>query len=255
MLKSYAILSFFISFSVLQIFPQFATARSEQNNVRYVSDLLVINIKNRLEKPYEVVATVQSDDPVQVIEESGNYLKIETAEGKQGWIGKHYLKSDAPKTLLIKQLKQEISDLKSQVISKSIAPSDTAIVDTISNVPPCQDFQLKLSDAEKLISRLQEELKAQQQQHQLPEPSPRTSELVVDAHPVSTDQLEQTPENYVLLISEYDKRGRMISELQRTLSKKEDQTRFLWFAAGAAVFIIGMLAGRTSTRKKTKLMY
>jgi len=251
--KTHATLSFCILFSVLQMFPQFAAARSEQNNVRYVSDLLVINIKDRLEKPYAVVATVQSDDPVQVIEESGNFLKIETAEGKQGWIGKHYLKSEAPKTLLINQLKKEISDLKAQLTSPPATTADTANGDKLSISPPCQEIQLKLSDAEKFIARLQEDLKAQQRQP--PEPSSKPSDLMIDANPVSTDQLEQTPENYVLLISEYDKRGNQISELQKTISKKEDQTRFLWFAAGAAVFLFGMLAGRTSTRKKTKFMY
>ena len=253
MFNTNAILSFCILFSVLQMFPQYAASRSEQNNVRYISDLLVINIKDRLEKPYEVVATVQSDDPVQVIEEIGNFLKIVTAEGKQGWIGKHYLKSEAPKTLLINQLKQEVSDLKAQLASPPATPPDTAHVDRLSIGPPCQEIQLKLSDAEKFIVRLQEELKAQQ--HQPPEPSSKPSDLLVDGNPIATDQLEQTPENYALLISEYDKRGNQIAELQKTLSQKEDHTRFLWFAAGAAVFIFGLLAGRTGTRKKTKFMY
>ncbi len=235
------------------MFPEFAASRSEQNNVRYISDLLVINIKDRLEKPYEVVATVQSDDPVQIIEESGNFLKIVTAEGKQGWIGKHYLKSEAPKALLINQLKQEVSDLKAQLTSPPATPPDTANGDKLSIGPHCQEIQLKLSDAEKFIARLQEELKVQQ--HQAPELSSKLSDLMVDANPVSTDQLEQTPENYALLISEYDKRGKQISELQKTISRKEDQTRFLWFATGAAVFLFGMLAGRINTRKKTKFMY
>jgi hypothetical protein len=67
--------------------------------------------------------------------------------------------------------------------------------------------------------------------------------------------LEQTPENYALLVSEYEKRGKKIDELQQIVGKKEDQTRFLWFGAGAIVFLIGLLAGKTGNRKKNKLMY
>ncbi len=253
MFKTHSISLFCILFSVLQMFPQFAASRSDQNNVRYISDLLVINIKDRLEKPYEVVATVQSDDPVQIVEESGNFLKIVTAEGKQGWIGKHYLKNEIPKTLIINQLKEEVSDLKAQLTLPAATTPDTAKGDKLSSGLSCQEIQLKLSDAEKIIARLQEELKAQQ--HQPSEPSSKTSESLVDENPVSTDQLEQTPENFALLISEYDKRGKQISELQKTISQKEDQTRFLWFAAGAAVFLFGMLAGRTSHRKRPKFMY
>ncbi|NTU73996.1 SH3 domain-containing protein [Candidatus Roizmanbacteria bacterium] len=244
---------FCVSFIVLQIFPGFAASRSERDNVRYVSDVLVINIKNRLEKPYEVVATVQSDDPVQIIEESGNYLKIETADGKQGWIAKHYLKSEMPKALLIKQLKQEVTDLKDQLSSKHIATSETVGGEKSPDNSLCKELQQKLSDAEKHIAQLQDDLYAQQ--HRSPEPSTSPSELMINEVLIATDQLEQNPENYALLISEYEKQGKLISELQKTLSKKDDQTRFLWFGAGAAVFAIGLLVGKTGNRKKNKLMY
>lgn len=253
MYRSYIILFFCISLILQQMFPQFAASRSEQDNVLYISDVLVINIKDRLEKPYEVVATVQSDDPVQIIEESGNYLKIETANGKQGWIAKHFLKSEFPKTLLIKQLRQEATELKSQLASKSVATSDTVNGEKSHSAPLCQEIQQKLNDADQQIAQLLAEQKVQKLKST--ELSPASSGLVVDEKPVSTDQLEQTPENYALLISEYEKRGKLISDLQKTISKKDDETRFLWFGAGAAVFLIGLLTGKTSTRKKNKFMY
>ena len=238
---------------LLHIFPGFAASQSESDTIRYISDILVINIKDRLEKSSNVVATVQSDDPVQLIEESGNYMKIETADGKQGWIAKHYLKSEPTKKLLIKQLKQEISDLKNQLTAKSLLPTDSVVGEKTSRTPLCQEIQQKLSDAEKFISLLQEELNTQQ--HRTPESSPPPSGLAADSNPVSTNQIEQTPENYALLISEYEKRGNLIADLQKTVAKKEDQTRFLWFGAGAAVFLMGMFAGRIGSRKKTKFTY
>lgn len=253
MINPQVLLSFCVSFIVLQMFPLFAVSSSEQDKVRYISDVHVINIKNNLEKPYEIIATVQSGDPVHVLEQKGNYSKIETAEGKQGWIGKQYLKSESPKILLTKQLQQEISDLKTQLAAKQAVTPETAIIGKPASGSPCQEIQLKLNDAEKLIARLQEELKAPQPR--LPDPSSKASELVVDGASVSIEQLEQTPENYALLISECDKRGKQISELQKTISKKDDQTRFLWFAAGAVVFLTGMLMGRSSNRKKGKLTY
>ena len=50
-------------------------------------------------------------------------------------------------------------------------------------------------------------------------------------------------------------KGKLIADLQKTVAKKDDQTRFLWFGSGAAVFLIGMLAGKTSNRKKNKFTY
>ena len=253
MIKPHFSFFFCILFIFFQIFPKIAASSPEQDTVRYISDVLVINIKNNLERPYEVVGSVQSDDPVQVIEQKGNYCKIQTADGKQGWIGKHYLKSEAPKTILIRQLRQEISDLKTQHTSKESTAPDSASIGQPAMAPPCQEIQLKLTDAEKLIAKLQEDIKAQQ--NSPPTPSSKTSEALIDTSSLSTEQLEQTPENFAMLISEYDKRGKKISELQDIISKKEDHARFLWFAAGALVFLFGMLSGRTTNRKKGKLMY
>lgn len=253
MIKPHFSFFFCILFIFYQIFPQIAASNPEQDTVRYISDVLVINIKNNLEKPYEVIGSVQSDDQVQVIEQKGNFCKIQTTDGKQGWIGKHYLKSEVPKTILIKQLRQEISDLKTQYNLKQPAVPDTATIGQPAIAPPCQEIQIKLTDAEKLIAQLQADLKAQQ--NPPPVPSTKASESAIETSSLSTEQLEQTPENFALLVSEYDKRGKKISELQDIISKKDDHTRFLWFAAGALVFLFGMLSGRTTNRKKGKFMY
>ncbi len=253
MCRPHVFFIFCISLILLQMFPQVAESVREQNNVRYVSDVLVINIKDRLEKPFEVVATVQSDDPVTIIEESGNYLKVATADNKQGWIAKHYLKSELPKAHIINQLKLDLTELRNQLTSKPVSTPEAAIGEIHHNAPLCQDIKQKLTDAEKHIAQLLEERKTLPNRSSASNPAP--TGLVVDQNPISNDQLEQTPENYELLISEYEKRGQLISELQKAISKKDDQTRFLWFGAGAAVFIIGMLAGKTSNRKKNKFTY
>ena len=242
-------------FIVLQFFPHCAYSRSEDENIRYVSDVLKINVKDRLEKPYEVVATVQSDDPVRILEENGDYLKIETSEGKQGWIAKHYLKNGYPKNLLIKQLNQEIADLKDKLAHTPPASSDASGDGNGSSSITCSEIQQKLNDAEKFIAQQQEEIKVLQNHPSPPPPPPMTTASSGEESPIETEQLEQTPENYALLISEYEKRGKKIDELQEIVAKKEDKTRFFWFGAGAIVFLIGLLAGKTNNRKKNKLMY
>lgn len=224
------------------------TLCQENENTRYVSDVLLINIKDRLDKPYEVVTVVQSDDPVRIVEESGNYYKIITAEGQQGWIAKQYLKSEPPKSLLVKQLNEEILQLKSQLASQP-APSfdSTKAGENQHNDSFCQELQQKLNDAEKYITKLEEEQKDQLQKiSEASHLSPSTPEDYYGA----IDNAEYSPENYSLLITEYEKRGKQLDELKKTLAKKEDNTRFLWFAAGAAVFLIGVLAGKGGTRKK-----
>lgn len=231
-------------FFLLSLLPNDASGEQDAVKTRYVSDYLKINIKDRLEKPYEVVTTVQSDDPVQLLEESENYWKISTPDGKEGWIAKHYLKSELPKSTIIKQLRQENADLKAKLTAQPPGVTTGVSGAGPSDSTSCKVGEEKLKAAEETIISLQKQLS-----EALAAPPQVTT---VDASQLSG---ETTPENHAWLVEEYEKRGEQIEELQKTLAKKEDRTRFLWFTAGALVFLVGVLAGRTGNRKKNKLLY
>ncbi len=253
MIKTQKYLLFSISFILPLMLPVQAFSSPEQDNLRYISDVLVINLKDRLERPYEVTATVQSNDQVRIIEDKDNYIKIETSEGKQGWIAKHYLKNEVPKTLQIKELKQENSKLRDQLAEKQSGLPLTPTLETSQGEHVCQNLQQKLVDAEKYIAQILEEQKTQQlgASHL----SGTILEPRVDDKSFAKAQLEENPESLELLVSEFEKRGKLIADLQSTLAKKNDQTRFFWFGAGAVAFLLGVLVGKTRTRKKNKLIY
>ncbi len=104
----------FFLFSFLLVF--FFSSNGSAETL-YVSDYLIVNVRDNVEKPYSVVATVQSDDALEVLEESGRYVKVRTSDGSVGWIAKQYLKQELPKKLIIEQLETEISSLKEQISS------------------------------------------------------------------------------------------------------------------------------------------
>lgn len=243
---------FFISLflSANQVLVEPAAAQPEADSLRYVSDVLVINIRDQLEKPFTVVGVVRSGDPVHIIEEQENFYKIETAEKKQGWIGKQYLKKEVPDSVAAQKLSEEIADLKKQLEAK---PTDNATTETDKENPAefCITLQQKLSDAEKQIHQLQEQQKKPTAIH-------AASSEAVQRQPEdqgTTAQLEETSQRYNQLVIEYEKRGEEIADLQNSIAKQDDTTRFLWFGAGAVVFFLGILAGRSSNRKKSKFMY
>lgn len=253
MLRTVIVNFFFVPLIFAQILVGPVAAQSEQGNLRYVSDFLVINIKDQLEKPFTVVGVVRSDDPVRIIEEQENYYKIETEDKKQGWIAKQYLKTEIPDSLIVKQLKQEIADLKKQPAVAAAPPSqsETAVED--KSAESCPDLQQKLSEADKQIRQLTEE-----KERRLSSPPGSTSEAAAQLQEQNLDmtrQLEQTSQRYNLLVAEYEKRGKEIAQLHNSIAKQDDTTRFFWFGAGAAVFFLGLLAGKSASRKKNKLMY
>lgn len=217
-------------------------ARTEQDmaNTRFVSDFLRINIRDQIEKPFTVVTTVQSDDQVQLIEEKDNYWKISTPDGKEGWIAKHYLISDPPKSTVIKQLREENKNLKAQITALSDNVPATHPAERTAEGAACKDIEERLKSADTTIATLQQQLAV----------------LAVNDNTMKqTESTEQTPENHAWLIEEYEKRGEQIEALQKVLATREDRTGFLWFGTGGLVFLAGLLAGKSGSRKKNKLMY
>lgn len=224
-----------------------AGAQSEsEDSLHYISDVLVINIRDKVEKPNNVVGIVRTGDSVRVLEEMDNSVKIETADSKQGWIAKQFIKKEPPDALLVKRLQEELSELKNQLKARGEAAAekdkDTGESEGI--------LQQKLSEAEKQILQLQEQIKkaaATGASFNVGESPEQDEEL--------SARLEETSQRYNQLIVEFEKRGQEIAELHNSIAKHDDTTRFLWFGAGAVVFFLGILAGKSATRKKNKFLY
>lgn len=220
--------------------PGIVRAEQDTAKTRYVSDFLRINIRDQIEKPFTVVTTVQSDDQVQLLEEKDNYWKISTPDGKEGWIAKHYLISDPPKSSVIKQLREENKNLKAQITALSDNIPATHSAERTAEDAVCRDIEERLKSADNTIATLQQQLAV----------------LTVGDHTMKQPESTGQPhENHAWLIEEYEKRGEQIEALQQVLATREDRTGFLWFGAGGLVFLAGLLAGRSGSRKKNKLMY
>ena len=69
------------------------------------------------------------------------------------------------------------------------------------------------------------------------------------------EDLAKTRQEYGQLVAEFDKRGKTIAELHNTLAKQENKTKFLWFGAGALVFLLGLVSGKAASKKKSKFTY
>lgn len=239
---------------------------------RYVSDQLVINIKDKLEPPFTVVAKVRSNEAVNVLEENDTYAKVET-EGKQvGWIAKQYLTTTAPKTLIIEQLQTELEALRGKATqpdgSIAASPDDAAITKERDRL------QLELQTAQGRIAELQAAMARPESQ---PSPSDSTvltseiqglldkrSQLESEINGLRS-QIESLNDGRIdvdALVQENEKlrkgnqtKDERIAILTAENEKLGKQTMIYWFCAGALVFLAGMFSGKISGRKKTKYSY
>lgn len=82
---------------------------------RYVSDSLIVTLREAPRKDGMALRKLGTGTPVEVLEESGRYLRVRTEEGEEGWVGKQYISSEVPKPIIIAGLRKEIDLLKARI--------------------------------------------------------------------------------------------------------------------------------------------
>ncbi|NVM27032.1 MAG: TIGR04211 family SH3 domain-containing protein [Desulfobacterales bacterium] len=206
---------------------------------RYVSDMLIITLREGQGSEYEAIRTLKTGTPIEVLEESGRYLRVRTEEGEEGWVAKQYISSELPKALIIAGLKQETNRLGTRI--EELEKRQTLLLGQLKDAERSHDAKVK--GLEKSATNYREKV------------SHMTMELkqITEKYNILLNQSKKVVE----LISEHDRLQAENAKLDTEMEdlKQENarlrSTRMLrWFLAGAGVFFIGLIAGKASRRKK-----
>lgn len=250
------------------------------SQVRYVSDFLIVNLKDNIERPFSVVGKVKSNDKVKIIEENGRFAKVVTEDGKEGWIAKQYLKNSLPKTAIIAQQEKQLEELKEKLSSFQLQPAN----DTMSNGHDLELIKEKNQHLETVNESLRDQLKNLQttdpdldliklkkenialktkleaQQKSLTES--RLVEKEFQHLKVQYTNLLHTDEDTGndqkdddKLIDVVEKQKTVIMELQIENENLKTSSLIYWFLAGAIVFLSGVILGKIGTRRKNRFSY
>jgi SH3 domain protein len=265
----------FIFLVFILAIPFIAADRSEAET-RYISDQLTINIRDNLERPYQVVAKVRSNEAVTVLEENDSYARIQTADNQVGWIGKQYLTATQPKTLIIEQLQKEVAALKAQTQGAAgqgavAGPAGSTAADLVMER---DRLQTDLQAANGRIVELQDNLarlKGQSVPADASATGPGLAELEEEKAHLESEitalraQLESLNDGTVdlpallaekeNLLQEVQEKDSRIATLTAENTRLARRTTIYWFCAGALVFLIGMFSGKMFGRKKAKYSY
>ena len=92
-----------------------ALVGTAQADKRYVSDSLVLTLREAPNSDGRILGTIRTGDPVEVLEESGRYLRVQTNAGEQGWVAEQYITAETPKPMIIAQLRDELDRLQERI--------------------------------------------------------------------------------------------------------------------------------------------
>ncbi|MBN1840753.1 MAG: TIGR04211 family SH3 domain-containing protein [Deltaproteobacteria bacterium] len=220
--------------------------QSARAGTQYVTDMLILNLRDTPDEDYKVITRLKSNTPVEALEERGRYLKVRTEEGEEGWVPKQYVTSKRPKHLIIAKLKKNVGRLEIRV--EDLEKARSLVLDELKAAKEKHAAAVKIwedntSDKEKRISCLSRDLRQITDKYKtLLEQSENVAALVGER-----DDLQAAARNVKT------KNDRLKADV-KTLRKKNDRVKrrgvLLWFLAGACVFFVGLIAGRASRKKK-----
>lgn len=198
---------------------------------RYVSDRLVITVREGMGNQYRVIKTLPTDSAVEVLEEQGRYLRVQLKDGTEGYVLKQYISRTVPKTTVIAKLKQDVANLEKKLADRH------GSVNTLSE-----------SNAQLEESLIQTRRELEQVQQTLQQTQKEYSDL------------QDKAENVVLIDKERQQLKKEFAKLSEKTQRLEEQNAAVlktamikWFVAGGGVLFVGWVAGKFSRKKRRTL--
>ena len=195
---------------------------------RYISDYLIVTVRSGKGNQYKILETLPTSTPVEIIEEDKAYAKVKTPNGTTGYIRQQYLSAETPKSTQIKNLKQQLADLRQEI--------NQTREKTASQLKTVGDKEQKLNELSEQLKESQRELKQVKADY---------------------NELREKSENVINLASENEQLIEENNKLNSELVILREENRnfhrsnmIQWFLAGAGVFFGGWLIGKVSRKKQ-----
>jgi SH3 domain protein len=219
---------------------------------RYVSDRLIISMREGQSPGSPAVAFLVAGTPVEVIEEAENHLLVKIANGQQGWVRTKYIVTQLPKSMVIKDLNAQIKELEDQIKTmESQAGADSEDATDVRKI-----YEFKIKNLETLLENEKQSSAAMQKE--LKDVKTRNKQLQTEVGKLTEQNkgLSTKSDGSATLKKEIKSLQRANQELNQQIDqmKSADQSSMLssavkWFLAGGGVLLLGLILGRSVPKK------
>lgn len=210
-----------------------------QAETQYISDHLVVSVRDAPSDQYTSVTSLESDEPVEVLGKEGRFVHVRTEKGVEGYIPEQYLTAETPNPIVISRLEAENDRYKEQVAT---------LKDQLQREQG--DLAAQLQSEQERVMQLEETLgDTEGELETVREELARTRQ--------SYEQLQEDAEEVVEITSERDRLKAEVSDMRQEIEALEEENDTLlrtgairWFLAGGGVLLAGWILGKLSRRKK-----
>lgn len=222
----------------------FCNATAAWAETRYISDQLVVSLREQPQDGSEAIVYLKTDTPVEVLEVGEQYMRVKTKNGEIGYIQKSYLTKETPKATVISRLTRENEGLKERIrelekqYREAFSKGDEAQKNILSEL---EEARLQIAKLEKALLNSETELAERTQAY---EALKKNSENIIDIT-AERDRLRLSHEELTTAVTSLD-------EERKELLKKET---IQWFLTGAGVLFLGWVIGKFSRSRRKSSLY
>ncbi len=216
-----------------------ASTASVFADTRYVSDRLIISVRDGQNQDAAVLGYIETAAPVEILKEKEDFLKIRTEDGIEGWVRAQYIVSEKPKALIIENLKNEIRALNKEF--ENLKNGQDSASNTLSKTKKMYQEKIKALEEETNINQ---------------KFAAKAKSDFIQLNKKYTNLLKHS-KNTEELISQVDKLKKLNAELNTEVkSLRKDRknplksNRIQSFIAGAGVLLFGFILGGSAKKKK-----
>lgn len=190
----------------------FAAAAAAET--RYVNDELVITMRTGQGTTYQILRTLNSGTPLEVLEEADKYIRVRTRDGLEGWVLAQYLTNTPIARDRLEQAEKRLSQLQADK----------------------QQLQQALSELK------QEKGTVEKEQRSLSAETEKLRNELEHLQSVAERPIELDRQNRDLK-EKAQSLQREIEQLKSDNAHLQDRTQRDWFITGAGVLFGGILLG------------
>ena len=211
---------------------------------RYVSDKLIISVRDGPNQDDNVLGYIRTGTAVDVLEEKESYLRIKTEDGFKGWVQTQYIISEKSNGRIIEDLRNEINELNKKIKFSKNEQGSLSDKLLVTN----QIYKVRIKELEQEVNINQKN--TAKAKNELIELNEKYKKLLSNSE--NTDEL----------IRKLKKSKKLDSKLKTEINnlKKDNQNSLKSsiiqpFLAGAGVFFVGVILGGLARRKKSYKLY
>ena len=180
----------------------------------YVRDWITISVRTSPYETAKMIGLANTNDFLEVIDETEEWTKVRTPEGKEGWVQNRYLTKQTPKALLIDQLNEKVKSLSED--------NQTLREENKQLQKEHRERNYKISSLTKEVDKVKKEY--------------------TDLESSSSEYLE-LKKNYDALQAEYTAHAQKMEALAKENSRLKTSDRLIFTFIGGGFIIVGLVIG------------